>query len=49
MMGENTLNARDEVMRVNAVERMKVKNLTEFKRLTYEKILQDREKSRAKF
>ena len=46
MMGDKTLNMRDEIMRVNAVKRMKIKNLNEFKRQAYEKILQEREKSK---
>lgn len=46
MMSQDCLDARDEVMRVNAVKRMKLKNLNEFKRQAYEKILQDREKSK---
>ena len=46
MMGDKTLNMRDEIMRVNAVKRMKIKNLNEFKRQAYEKILQERANSK---
>jgi hypothetical protein len=42
MMGDELLNQRDEVMRGIAVERMKHKNLNEFKRQTYEKLLVER-------
>lgn len=42
MMGRDPLNQRDAVMRGSAVEHMKLKNLNEFKRQTYVKILEDR-------